>query len=590
MAERPAFRSTRSEQPIRTNYISEDEEELDIPPASSTVGLGLESNSASSSSIHGHAHTHEHASNRNRSRQDSLSSYLHGMDLQYPALASLRDALLGYLGEAEMIVMERIKGRQAAEARARSGSGSYLGTPVRSDDCQPEHLDAAALGLYSENGSTETLGSTSTSTSSTLRRRGKALRRSLSGSLPTPQLPSPEALLAHLSAIREDVISSLPAIPSIIPFGLPSLPSRASMASMSSFTNLAQAGNVNVPGFLQGLPQRLGVLHDHLPGLIGTGFPYHHQLDISASLDQDRAASPPPTPLTPTGLASRLSAENRRRVIGLVKNLLPSEDWSGWEKLGWEDYDDDEDEEDYPTWTAPSSSTKSRSGLGMIRRSQSYKSTSSSSSSYANKTRSEGEQASAKSNLSPKNMIKRLYNPSHFPPSKPDRESEIEEEPEYLFPNKTPAAAMRRQQSYAVKREVRELRRARSVSLSALGERKGMTTGPGMGSGAEMRRTKSRDDGTFWKVVLTDSEGEDEVGRAGRKAGKGVEKALNLEVGEEEEEGEELEVEIEEVTTLDVGPTVHEALQKSENGTKLIVFDDLPWWMRNNEYVTGGYR
>jgi adiponectin receptor len=186
-------------------------------------------------------------------------------------------------------------------------------------------------------------------------------------------------------------------------------------------------------------------------------------------------------------------------------------------------------------------------------------------------------------------MITRLYNPSSFPPSKPNRESEIEEEPEYLFPNKTPAAAMRRQQSYAVKREVRELRRARSVSLSALGERKGMTTGPGMGPGAEMRRTKSRDDGTVWKVVLTDSEGEDEDGRAGGRAGKSIDNALNLEVGEEEE-GEELEVEIEEVAALDVGPTVHEALQKSENGTKLIVFDDLPWWMRNNEYVTGGYR
>jgi hypothetical protein len=110
-----------------------------------------------------------------------------------------------------------------------------------------------------------------------------------------------------------------------------------------------------------------------------------------------------------------------------------------------------------------------------------------------------------------------------------------------------------------------------------------------MGPGAEMRRTKSRDDGTVWKVVLTDSEGEDEDGRVGGRAGKGVDKALNLEVGEGEE-GEELEVEIEEVATLDVGPTVHEALQKSENGTKLIVFDDLPWWMRNNEYVTGGYR
>ena len=550
MSERPAFRSTRSEQPIKTSYIDSDEDNEEIKSASKPSGSNVQESSSTSASS---------APGRNRSRQESISSYLHSMDLQYPALASLRDALLGYLGEAEMIVVERIKGRQAAEAQSQAGSSlssSYFdGTAFPS---QNGHLDAAALGL-SSGSSLSNAEDDSESTGSTLRRRGKALRRSLSGSIPTPQLPSPEALLAHLSAIREDVISSLPAIPQIIPFGLPSLPSRASL------TNLAQAGNVH--GLLQGLPQRLGVLHEHLPGLIGTGFPYHHQPAFSSNYSEEygepRASSPPP----PGGLAARLSAENRKRVMGLVKNLLPSEDWSGWEKLGWEDYDDDEDEEDYPTWSAP----KAKVRLGTMRRSQSYKSPSS----HQTPRDNAEDSSSIAMKLSPKSMIKRLYNPSKT-------EIEVEEEPEYMFPNKTPAAAMRRQQSYAVKREVRELRRARSVSLSALGEGQN-------GLGTEMRRTKSRDDGSVWKVVLTDSEDEDEDGWLVRTENKvdGVPvdgKEIEL------EEGEELEVEIEEVATLDVGPTVHEALGKSENGTKLIVFDDLPWWMRNNEYVTGGYR
>lgn len=497
------------------------------------------------------------------------------MDLQYPALASLRDALLGYLGEAELIVMERIKGRQAAELQARDDrSGFFEGATFPSRDGQ--HLDAAALGLSSGTPASalQEQEESSSTTGSTLRRRGKAFRRSLSGSIPTPQLPSPEALLAHLSAIREDVISSLPAIPQIIPF---SLPSRASL------TNLAQAGgNVNVPGLLQGLPQRLGVLHEHLPALIGSGFPFQHQPAFSSNYSEEygeaRASSPPP----PGGLAARLSAENRKRVMGLVKNMLPSEDWTGWEKLGWEDYDDDEDEEDYPVWAAPrwTSKSASRSKQG-LRRSQSYKS--------ASTTKKEDVQTSSQSlgsittRLSPKSMIKRLYDPSF---SRTDPEAE--EEPEYLFPNKTPAAAMRRQQSYAVKREVRELRRARSVSLSALGECK-----TGQGEGAEMRRTKSRDDGSVWKVVLTDSEDEEDEdeermsrGETKPDVGLGLDKGVEA----EDEEEEEMEVEIEQVSTLDVGPTVHEALGKSENGTKLIVFDDLPWWMRNNEYVAGGYR
>lgn len=189
------------------------------------------------------------------------------------------------------------------------------------------------------------------------------------------------------------------------------------------------------------------------------------------------------------------------------------------------------------------------------------------------------------SGSSPTSIIKRLLihpsrsEPHHLLSNSPD--VEVEEEPEYLFPNKTPAAAMRRQQSYAVKREARELRRARSVSLSALGEK----DVEGLNGGMDVRRVKSRDERARSTVDLVFSDTDDE-GRAGDS----VVDDLGKNAENEEDEDDDMEVELDAVPVLDIGPTVHTALAKSENGAKLILFDDVPWWMRNNEYVISGYR
>jgi adiponectin receptor len=206
------------------------------------------------------------------------------------------------------------------------------------------------------------------------------------------------------------------------------------------------------------------------------------------------------------------------------------------------------------------------------------------------------QQPSQSHSSSPTSIFKRLLHSHHLPPSRsesiiPSPPVEMEEEPEYLFPNKTPAAAMRRQQSYAVKREARELRRARSVSLSALGDR-------GKRTEMEMRRVRSRDEGAQGHGSSDDEK--DDSRRAKPRSigalvdsGDNREKYTSLSYVSDDEAEEEMDTGIDhphQVPVLSLGPTVHDALVKSENGTKLIFFDDLPWWMRNNEYVISGYR
>jgi adiponectin receptor len=38
----------------------------------------------------------------------------------------------------------------------------------------------------------------------------------------------------------------------------------------------------------------------------------------------------------------------------------------------------------------------------------------------------------------------------------------------------------------------------------------------------------------------------------------------------------------------DTGPSIAEALQRAEDGNKLITYDDLPFYWRNNEHIITG--
>ncbi len=338
---------------------------------------------------------------------ETLTAYLDLLHDHLPpsmtlTLSNLRNALLGYLSEAETAVRQ---------------------------DIAVEGIDALA-SASSERETSEAMPSRAATTSISngmaygLRQRGAALQRTLSGGLPTRAFPSREALLAHLAAIREDVAASLPEMPSISSLPTPSLP----IPSVASF--------------LQDLPTRLSFLQEHLPA---TGQP------------------------------------DKARVVQLVRSLLPSEDWAGWERLGWDATADEDDSGIVP-------------------------------------------------------------------------ESE-DEEPEYLFPNKTPRAAMKRMESYAAKT------RSRSASLSMVALRQSRSL------------QEVRDAATMSGVLAGD------LGTA----------VAGSEVDADEDEEEILLIQ-EKIGAPPVGPTAHEALEKSHHGEVLVTYDDLPPWAQNNEFIMTGYR
>jgi adiponectin receptor len=335
---------------------------------------------------------------------ETLTSYFEAIHDHLPpsmsiTLGNLRNALLGYLSEAESVVRERLVGDVAEDSDSM---------PVSERSSTTDETVISQTGA--EPGITG-LG---------LRRRGAALQRRLSGGIQAPAFPTPESLLAHLAAIREDVAASLPEMSYITSIQTPSLP----IPSMASF--------------LQTLPNRLYYLQEHLPA---TGQP------------------------------------DKERVARLVRSLLPSEDWAGWERLGWDAGDDDGD--------------------------------------------------------------------SIIPASE-------DEEPEYLFPNKTPKAAMKRLESYAA----RTKSRSASLSAAALRMSRSMT---------ELRLAGGADLGGEVEIAAGDDE-------------------------EEKEEEELLLITKKIQLGVQVGPTTQETLQKSQYGKVLITYDDLPPWMQNNEFLVTGYR
>lgn len=211
----------------------------------------------------------------------------------------------------------------------------------------------------------------------------------------------------------------------------------------------------------------------------------------------------------PVSAPSRAVRSARRRVINLVHALLPPDDWQGWESLGWEDEVD--------------------SGENTPRRATHAKSCS-----LDEKWEREGV------------------------------EDDDEDEPEYLFPNRTPAPA------HAIARHKRHQQRSKSLSMAD----------------AE-RPTFSLDD---WIHPLKAAAVVDDEGEADDLA---IEEVLRSQA--EEEAKAEAKVDEERpcdkhglhTIPADV-PTIAESLRRSEDGKKLLRYTDMPFWWRNNQYIHTG--
>jgi adiponectin receptor len=211
----------------------------------------------------------------------------------------------------------------------------------------------------------------------------------------------------------------------------------------------------------------------------------------------------------------------RRRIIDLVHALLPSEDWAGWERLGWE-------ETAFVTsdgGTRPAHGRSASSGLDRIRAAV---------------------------------------------------EEEEDEEPEYLFPNRTPGSVM------ALEARRRTIR---SRSLGAYEAER-------WGKLPMLERVRTEPS----RAASARGFGLEEDGRAGEELKEGDDDEETL-LGEAE--GEEAvdilahpDLADRKLTKLvapsHLGPSVLEALTRSDDGRRLICFEDLPFHWRNNEHVITG--
>ena len=289
------------------------------------------------------------------------------------------------------------------------------------------------------------------------------------------------SLLDTLSALKEDVAKYLPNRPSF-----PAPPA------------LYPPGDL-----LRSLPNRLRVLD--------TGVSYW----LGQAPTADGGAGPSSPVVDSVASSPRHAAVDRarERVMQFVHAHLPSEEWAGWERLGWEEQDRE--------W--PSRRHSLDLGRGRV-------------------CRGSGDEA-----------------------------DEEEEEPEYLFPNRTPLSA---QGILAARR-----RGARSKSLGAASAPIGSTWADLM---PQLTRTYT-EPGHSPRTDFGSLADDDECGEEGREDQQGRTEILDIDgsaVGE---------TKLKRVPSSQfLGPSLAETLAASEDGKKLVTFDQLPFQWRNNEHIITG--
>ncbi|KAK4683540.1 hypothetical protein P7C73_g6706, partial [Tremellales sp. Uapishka_1] len=214
-----------------------------------------------------------------------------------------------------------------------------------------------------------------------------------------------------------------------------------------------------------------------------------HKLPLPALSDSEWLRSlPSKLSVVDLALENQLLVSQKQKVIEVVHALLPSEEWHGWEKLGWED---------------------------------------------------KGSE---------------------------DVEEGGEDEPEYLFPNRTPAS-------------VEAWKRRRTVRSKSVGASHFAFYPPGR---ARVPLHRSVTEGHYGKRRMSDS----------------LVIPSSPVISDDEVDAEEIiaspELADTKLTLIQAesmgGPTVAEALAKSEDGKMLIGYEDLPAWWRNNEHIMTGYR
>jgi adiponectin receptor len=198
----------------------------------------------------------------------------------------------------------------------------------------------------------------------------------------------------------------------------------------------------------------------------------------------------------------------RTRVIDIVHSALPPDDWAGWETLGWGNQDRE------------------------LRRTRSH------------------------------------HTKSCSLDEKWAKLEDDEDEPEYLFPNRTPGPAS------AIAR--RRLKRSKSLGDSDFPFGAPSFLDQWIRPVAEV-------------AAIVDDEGEADLADLDAQ---NVE--ASLAAAEQDLLDHEVEVPCDKhgvhqvLDDADVVPSMAEALERSQYGKKLLTFNDLPVWWRNNQYILTG--
>ncbi|OCF73531.1 hypothetical protein I204_05374 [Kwoniella mangroviensis CBS 8886] len=412
-----------------------------------------------------------------------------------PNIPNLRAALLGYLGEVEVALRSKLGELPPAEEerlRASSSSPSISGEDDEYEyDYGEDDFGGEAIGYASSS----KLGNSSTTSTSGSGLRNRFETTNGAGGSRGSEFSHHLRLLNHLSTLREEALNYLPSlsvsVPSVAVPIIPSYPSRE---------------------WLRSLPSRLSSID---PALV------YRSSSVQEGENKDH-------------LGAVESA--RKRVLEVVHTFLPSEEWAGWEKLGWEEQEDDlafHNDQLHPL--------KSRAST-------------------------RGRAASLE----------------RYPLGD---EEEEDEEPEYLFPNRTPASLQANR---------RRAVRSKSLGASSLPTK---STIQAIGRLSPVKKGKLQRSKTdpYGKASLVDEKDHEDID---------VDTLLGEDVEgqeKEDEEDEEYVLKHPEITDTKLtalvaehddtmGPTVQESLRRSDDGKKLIRYEDLPALWRNNEHVHTGYR
>lgn len=552
-------------------------------------------------------------------RPDSWSRSFSNTHLpQLPNVSGLRAALLGYLGEVEQALRNKI-GDQTIEGESHGFTGRAGAGTGDSEGIQAVDQDGESTGMSSDEleadrdgveGSVDTsmrsLGGTAMGLeggpSSTLRYRSSAnaqlqtnqksdtpsTTNTTSTNTTTTNNHDPNlSLLQHLSTVREDVRAYLPNR-----ISLPAVPTFPSIPHMPALPLPPLPSQLNRE-WLRSLPGKLSVVD------LGVS---PSPSDPASTSDKGKGKAR----ATGDGEDHHDSASSvelaRKKVIDLVHALLPSEDWAGWEKLGWEEQDPEDD---------------GAEALGMRRpvpvRSRSH--------SVSLAVHQQRQRQQARRRASERYVRDPDNNDGEDEDDVNDNDNDEKddtEEPEYLFPNMTPASAH-------AKAVVRGGYRSRSKSFtigmdqsdsyfqfapqddvhdSKANDRRRLGSSP---TRAQMSRrsTGLRKSSLASQAARDDEELVDEdvdIEHAGPSRNVGLEDADGERYGEGDEAEDvglddgEVNVATEgllggdkgQLDSPDMGPTLAEALKLSDDGKRLITYDDLPFWWRNNEHIVTG--